>query len=358
MNPQEIVNLRLYNQLVSHQPYQKPEEVVRWMGAMQAQDYSASLFAIQVRVPPSSQVRETTVEQAIASRRIVRTWPMRGTLHWVDALDVRWMLSLLTPRVIRSCAGRYKQLALDEVVFSRSRKIIEQALQGGNQLSRPELFGLLEQEGISTSNQRGIHILSHLAQQAVICFGPKKGKQPTFVLLEEWIPQGNSLEKEEALAVLAWRYFSSHGPATVHDFSTWSGLMVSEARKGLELIAHDFEKLNLDGKTYFFSAPKKEPGIFKNSEEAWLLPAFDEMLCGYKDKSAVLPLADVKSTILRNGIIRPILVVKNQTVGTWKRIVKKDAVILETVLFQPVAKKYKKRIKERSKNLGMVYFFK
>src|SRR5690606_31147120 len=136
--------------------------------------------------------------------------------------------------------------------------IIEKALEGNRQLTRPELYQLLEQEGIRTHEQRGIHILGHLAMSGIICMGPKKENQHTYVLLDEWLPSCPIPEGDEALAILTSRYFTSHGPATVYDFATWAGLKVSDARKGLELITPAFEQVVVDGLSYWFSSSSKE----------------------------------------------------------------------------------------------------
>jgi hypothetical protein len=351
MNSTDLVYHRLYNQLVSYQCYHKPEEVVNWMGAMQAQDYYACLLAIGLRISTSIVVNQKVIEQAILDRKIVRTWPMRGTLHFVAAQDVHWMLNLLTPRVIRSSAGRYRQLDLDDAVLSKSRKIIEQALEGGKHLTRNELYTILETEGINTSNQRGIHIISHLAKTSIICLGPPREKQPTYVLLEEWITPGKTMEKDEALAKLAHRYYNSHGPATVYDFAAWVGLTVSEARLGIELNEFIFEKTKIEGKDFWFLERKEKLDFNEISDGVWLLPAFDEMLCGYKDKSALLSLENVKSIILRNGIIRPIFVLDNRAVGTWKWSQDKEEVEVDTIFSNPLTDKQKNIIKAKAKKL-------
>ncbi len=352
MKLQDIVHQRLSNQLISHSQFSDPAAVVQWLGAMQAQDYYASLWAIGMRVQKSVKVRDTVIEQAIAERRIVRTWPMRGTLHWVAPGDARWMLRLLTPRIINGSAGRYRQLELNEAVFSESRTIIEKALEGNKQLSRPELYQLLEQEGIRTHEQRGIHILGHLAMSGIICMGVKEGNQPTFVLLDEWLPAYPIPEGDEALAILTSRYFTSHGPATVYDFATWTGLKVSDARKGLELVSPAFEQIVVDGQSYWSSVSSKEANHAEENDKVWLLPAFDEMLCGYKDKSAILYSADVKATILKNGIIRPILVIGHCAVGAWKRTIKKDQVLVEFSFFQKLSERDKQAIEEKVGGFG------
>ena len=352
MELKDIVQQRLSNQLISHSQLSDPAGVVQWMGAMQAQDYYASLWAIGMRIQKSEKVSDAVIEQAIAERKVVRTWPMRGTLHWVAPADARWMLRLLTPRIIKGSAGRYRQLELDEATILKSRTIIERALEGNNQLTRPELYHLLEQERIPTHEQRGIHILGHLAMSGIICMGIKKGNQHTFVLLDEWLPAYQIPEGDEALSMLASRYFTSHGPATVYDFATWAGLKVTDARKGLELVNPAFEQVTVDGQSYWFSAFSKEANPTKGNAEVWLLPAFDEMLCGYRDRSAILHSADVKATILKNGIIRPIVVMGNQAVAAWKRTIKKDQVLIGFSFFKNLSKRDKKILEEKAGDFG------
>ncbi len=226
-----ITQLRLYNQRIACSQFTSPHEVVAWLGAMQAQDYTGAKWSIGLRLPGSS---DAAIEQAIAARAIVRTWPMRGTLHFVETSDVRWMLELLTPRIVAGSARRMQQLELDEAIIARSKELFARALQGGKQLTRGDMFQLLEGAGISSAGQRGYHLLARAAQDGMICFGVPSGKQQTFALLEEWAPQAKRLGREEALAELARRYFTSQGPATLQDFMWWSGLTAADARFGVQ----------------------------------------------------------------------------------------------------------------------------
>jgi hypothetical protein len=199
--------------------FHDPDEVVRWLCAVQAQDYLGALWAVGLRMRSAPEsATEAGVEQALADRRIVRTWPARGTLHFVAAADVRWMLGLLAARVILRSAGRYRQLGLDEATFARSKEVLTGALAGGKQLPREALYRVLDVAGISPAGQRGIHILSRLAQEGVLCFGARQGKQQMFTLLEEWIAPAAPKTRAEALVELTRRYFTSRGPATVQDF--------------------------------------------------------------------------------------------------------------------------------------------
>lgn len=352
MNLNDIAHQRLHNQLISHQPFNNTNDVVQWMVAMQAQDYLACQWAIGLRTSKSMAVNEKTIEQTIADRKIIRTWPMRGTLHFVSANDVRWMLRLLTPRVIQGSAGRYRQLELDDKVFSKSQNVLESALVGGKQLTRQELYTVLETAGISTSGQRGVHILGHLAQNAVICFGAKRDKQHTFTLLDEYIPNSKTMNLEESLAELSRRYLLSRGPATEYDFSAWAGMKITDARKGFEMVKTDFDHFVLEGKTYFYQDAKDRSFEKDDLEKMYLLPAFDEILCGYKDRSATIDSDKIKTTILKNGIISPIIVHRGKAVGTWKRRLEKDFVRIETKFYSSPSTQLKQGVEEISRNFA------
>lgn len=314
---------RLHNQLLARPEAKRPDEVARWFGAVQAQDYLGSLWAIGQRIPGAT---EADIERSIAEGRILRTWPMRGTIHFVPAGDAKWMLELLAPRVISRAAGRYRQLDLDESVFARGREIIHEALQGGRSMTRKDLMVLLDSEGIPTAGQRGYHILGHLAQKGFICFGPREGKQPTFVLLDEWVPEHRVPGRDEALGELAGRYFRSHGPATLHDFAWWSGLRVADARAALERAEPRLVREEIAGRDYWLSPSASE----SDSSTVHLLPPFDEYTVAYKDRGAVLDPARVRET---DYGLSSTIVSDGRIIGTWKRRFEKEAVVITPNLF-------------------------
>jgi hypothetical protein len=257
MTPREIALHRLANLCIAASAARDPAGVVTALGAMQAQDYASSLWAIGLRLAGATL---TEVEKAVAARTIVRTWPMRGTLHFVPAPDVRWMLDLLTPRVLAGSVNRQAALELDAAVFARCRQVFQRALTGGRQLTREEMLTTLERGGIPVDPRRGYHILWRLGQEQFLCFGPRAGKQPTFVLLDEWVPASRRLSREESLAELARRYFTSHGPATLRDFVWWSGLKVSDARTAIELSSSSLASETIDGTSYWLpqnSTPRR-----------------------------------------------------------------------------------------------------
>ena len=284
------------------------------MGAIQAQDYLGSLWAVGLRLPSAV---EPEIEEAVAARIIVRTWPMRGTLHFVPAADVRWMLRLLTPRVIARSAGRYRELGLDTAAFTRSRKVVTRALAGGRGLTRAEVYAELDRGGVSPEGQRGIHILGHLAQNGLICFGPRKGKQATFVLLEEWLPPSRDLSREEALTILAERYFASHGPATVHDFAWWTGLLIKEAQEAIAAAGSALVSESSEGRRWL-AAAGPPPSARARPRAAVLLPPWDEYVVAYKDRSAALdrPVGPVDRLY---AIGLSLIVIDGRVRGSWRR---------------------------------------
>jgi len=320
----DIALQRLMNQQVAQPTFAQPSEVVAGLGAVQAQDYLGALWAVGLRVPGAT---EQTIEQALADKTIVRTWPMRGTIHFVAAADVRWMLELLAPRVIQRTRSRRAGLGLDENVISASAKVLTSALEGGQQLTRPAIYALLAQANIATADSRGLHIIGQLAHDRLLCFGARAGKQPTFTLLDEWIPATKPLPHAEALATLTLRYFTGHGPATIQDFMWWSGLTTKEAKAGLAAIEGQLEHTRIGEQEYYF-APKL-PDTSAKAHDAFLLPPFDEFLVAYRDRSAALdPQYNNLIVPGGNGIFNPIIVIGGRVVGTWKRVFKNDSVVI------------------------------
>jgi hypothetical protein len=343
MTPQELLKIRLANQQILSSQFNTPDEIVRWLGAVQAQDYMGALWAVGCRL---KNAKEKDIETAIAEKTIVRTWPMRGTLHFVAPEDAKWMLQLLTPRVISRAASVHRNSALDKKVFEKSKKIIIKALQGGKQLLRSDMYQVLEDAKINTSNTRGLHILGVLAQEGLICFGPRVSKQPSFVLLDEWITNHKLLKGDEAIAELTERYFTSHGPATIQDFCWWSGLTQTEARRGLEIIKQKLVEEKINGQSFWMKtttpAKIKTPGIY-------LLPPFDEYLVAYKDRSAALESLHSRKVFSINGIFSPVVIINGKIAAIWKRTITKKEVIIELQAFQKFTPAQKESIRKAAK---------
>jgi hypothetical protein len=261
------------------------------------------------------------------------------------------MLRLLAPRIIASSGRRYRQLALDEGTFEGSFETLRGALRAGARLTRTETLHALEGAGISTKGQRGYHILRRAGLEGLICFGPALDGEETFVLLDEWAPDDEEkLEREESLAKLARCYFRSHGPATLRDFAWWSGLMVSDARAGLELAVSEMQLETIDGRTYW--AASKEPTRKDRSPTIYLLPGYDEYYLGYQDRGAVLDIQYDKSLVSSNGVFRPMIVLEGQVVGIWRWRFQKGAVIITPSPFEPLSEVENRSLRAAAEQYG------
>jgi hypothetical protein len=306
-----------------------PEAIVTHLGAVQAQDYQGALWSIALRVEGATR---GDVERAIADSTIIRTWPMRGTLHFVPAVDARWMLELMTPRIIKGAEGRHRQLELDEPTFRRSRSLLAKALTREPVLTRSALFATLEAGRIPTTGQRGIHILQRLCMERMLCYGPHSEKQPTFVLFDQWIPNSRTLDREDALRTIAERFFTSHGPATIRDFVWWTGLTVADAKRALSWAQPSLERMVVDGTEMWMSNALTQ----RNDDvpRAHLLPGFDEFMLGYRDRSAALASRHAERVVPGgNGVFLSTLVLDGQVCGTWRRTTRPKSVEIEALPF-------------------------
>jgi Winged helix DNA-binding domain len=331
MPPSFIANARLQNQQISHARFSTPAEVVAWMGAMQGQDYTGVKWSVGLRLPNST---NADIEAALAERKIVRTWAMRGTLHLLAAADARWIVDLLAPRLIISLDRRRKQLEIDDATIARAQAIIITVLQGGRQSTRKDLAAALEQNGVMVNGQRAYHILINLSLMGLLVQGQEHNKEPFFTLREEALPDARPLPKDEALAALAARYFASHGPATIHDFAWWSGQNVTDARAGLNAIKETLMTEVVGGQTYWLAAAPSGPP----AQTAYALPGFDEYLLGYKVRDSVLDPAHADKVCPgQNGVFFPTVVIDGQMVGTWKRAVNKNKISVEITPFSTIA---------------------
>jgi hypothetical protein len=321
--------------------------VVQSFGAVQAQDYASALWAIGCRIPNCT---ERQVEQAVVNREIVRTWPMRGTLHFVPAADIRWMIDLLTPRIVAGTANRLKQLELSLADFTKARKIAIKELQGEQLCTREALLAAFDDRGLSTAGGRGYHLLFRLAMEGTLCFGPRLGKQPSFALLDEWVPKPLKPERETALATLARRFFSGHGPATLQDFVWWSGLTVADAKAAIASVAMDLQCQKRDGVEHWFTPENDAKSV---AALAHLLPSFDEYLIGYRNRNAVLDPTHAQKVVPgSNGVFLPVMVNKGQVVGTWKRAISKSRVTLTLQPFAALTKTDNKAFASAASRLG------
>ena len=347
MNVLDIITNRLINQQLVGSRFKTAKELVGWMSAMQAQDYNQAKWAIGVRLP---HLTGEQIESAFNNGEILRTHLMRPTWHFVSSDDIYWMLELTSPQIKAALNSRHRELELTETAVRKSQEVLEKALSTNKSMTREELLTELRNEGIQTDLQRASHFMLRAEIDGLICSGVIKEKKQTYALLSERVPKKKTLSKEEALAKLAKRYFSSHGPATLPDFVWWSGLSVANARQGLEMNKTDLNSTTTGSETYWFYNLVVLPKTLTDS--VYLLPAFDEFLISYKNRSAVITKADHKKAISDNGIFRPVVLVNGQISGLWKRTLKKDSVLIESDYFRPHNKTEEHLLFSAAKSFG------
>ncbi|WP_223690389.1 winged helix DNA-binding domain-containing protein [Leifsonia poae] len=298
-----------------------PSAVVERMLAVQAQDFGAACWALGIRAPGTTQ---QDVLAELDAGRIVRSWPMRGTLHFVPPADLGWMLSLTTERMLAGLTLRHRQLELESPDFIRARDVATGAIAGGGSISRAELLSLWEENGIATTGQRGYHLIYYLAQIGVLVWGPAHKTQQSLVLAEEWIAHPRRLDHDEALAEFLVRYLTGHGPATLKDFVWWTKGTVVGTKTALAVAGDRLRSLTVDGVEYWLTSELADralaPTTAAERAAVVLLPGFDEYIIGYQIRGPVLDPAHADLVVPGgNGVFAPVVLARGRAVGTWKR---------------------------------------
>ncbi|SBT43854.1 winged helix DNA-binding domain-containing protein [Micromonospora auratinigra] len=331
----EALALRMTSLLLRPHPVARPSgvaDVVEWFGAMQAQDVASGEWSLGVRLPGRT---VTAVRAALERREALRTWPMRGTVHLVPARDAHWMLALTGVRTLARAATSRAQLGLTEADADRAVDVLGAALAGGGRFTRARCLAALSAAGLDVTGQRGYHLLWHTSLSGVTCIAPHVGNEQTFVLLDEWVPDPHRPDRDEALGLLALRYVRGHGPVTAHDLARWTGLTVTDARRGITLAGDALTPVEVDGAdavvdAALLDAPRTAV------DDLHTLPGFDEYLLGYRDRAPMLDPAHANAVVPgNNGVFRSTVVRGGRVVGTWTRTVGKSAVTVTVLPLTP-----------------------
>lgn len=321
-----LLSLRLSShRLTQPEAFSTPAEVINHYGCIQAQDTGQALWGIGSRVWGST---ETSVIDDIKTRKIIRTWPMRGTLHYMTPELVRPLLKLCAAKTLSGFPKRREFLGISHTQAEKALQIMQQNLQWGKSLTRSELTEVLKQNGVPMQTQWTYHLTCYAGTLGLICFWAPTDKEESFVLLDEWIPEKKVFSDEEAMKEIAHAYFRGHSPATVDDFAWWTGLGKTECKKAIESISSDLNTIEHEGKKYFCLKTIKE------IEPNWLhfISGFDEYFLGYKDRSIVADTAHYEKLFTKNGIFFPLIVQNGEIVGVWKRSFKKDTIVFNIEL--------------------------
>jgi hypothetical protein len=299
----KIAWARLHCQRLAGSRLARPEDAVSWLGAVQAQEYHFAKWGLALR---TRRATDASVERALAAGRILRTHVMRPTWHFVTPADIRWLLALSAPRVRAAVARSDRLLGITPKVITRANRAIAAALAGGAQLTRAELKAVLAGAGVPVEGtQRLAHVVVHAELDAVICSGPRRGKQFTYALLDDRVPSARLPAREDAMAELARRYFTSHGPAQLKDFAWWSGLTSADAGAALAMCRHHLVEEEIDGARHWL--PPSAGALRPPARAAYLLPPYDEYLIAYRDRSG------------GRDPFAALVVLDGRVVGTWRR---------------------------------------
>jgi hypothetical protein len=313
-------------------PFETLEDTVRWLGALQSQEYAVAKWSVGQR---TTGVSDAAMDRAVADGVVVRTHILRPTWHFVHREDLRWMLNLTAPRVHALNAPYYRKLRLDEDLVARGHAVFAEALRGGGRRTRKELAAVLDRQGISADGMQLGYLLMWAELDAVICSGGLKGKQQTYALFDERVPEAKPVDRDEALAELTRRYFTARGPATVRDYMWWSSLTAAHARGGIDMIKSQLEHQVVDGRTYWFA--DSSPTVNNGDGRIDLVQGYDECVVSYSESKDVLLGPLVSREMLRD---RPVfmhaVLLDGQLIGHWRQSPPGKRVVIESSLYRPL----------------------
>jgi hypothetical protein len=322
----DTLRKRLRYQGLAGPPFTSVAEVVGWLGAVQSQEYAVAKWSVGQRATGLS---DAGLDRALAAGTIIRTHVLRPTWHFVLAADVRWLLSLTAPRVHAAMASYYRRYGLDGAAFARSETVLARLLQGGNQLTRKQIAAELAAAGVATDNQVVGFLLGHAELEQVICSGGLSGRQRTYAWFDERVPPAPARDRDDALAELTRRYFTSHGPATRADYQWWSSLTAADATRGLELAAPDLAHTDVDGTRYWYAAaPPPRPA--EPAPRAQLVQAYDEYLVAYRANRGVGGLVPGGNRF-PNGVI-----LDGEYVASWRRTLTSEELAIDVQPVRPL----------------------
>ena len=350
MNTAELLNIRLYNQLLATHTQKTPQEVVSWMGAMQSQALDLAKWAIGQRLKDKT-VKD--IDNALNTAKIIRTHTLRPTWHFVSAADVHWMFDLSNPRLKPIYQSYCRMSNADEKLIYRCIPLVEKALSDDKHLTKQEINDLLLTHNIEADARHLTMILSYAEMEGLICNGKVRGSKQTFTLLEKWAPRKETLHKEEALARLAQRFFFSHGPATLNDFAWWSGLTLTECKHALEMIKENLVSETANDRTFWMRNDIQTPPTTQQS--AILLPPFDEFVVSYKDRSELIATTHYSKVMTKNGIFSPTTMLNGKIIGSWKKTVQKNKPKVELSFFEKTSKQIQALFEPEIKRIETFY---
>jgi len=350
MTPFELLKIRLHNQLLAIHSIKEPHEIVSWLGAMQSQAFELAKWAIGVRLKDST---ANKIDDALSKGQIIRTHILRPTWHFVAAEDIHWMRELSSPRLMPIFVAYGKSWGADEKMISKTSLKITEILEKQGHQTKQEIGEHLKIEGLTIDQHTLTHVMSRAELDGIVCNGIINGNKHTYALLEERIPKTKPFIKEEALERLAYKFFSSHAPATLEDFIWWSGMLTTDAKTALELVKEHFVSQKINGRTFWMKNNIQIPE--KENDSVLLLPPFDEFVVSYKNRSEIIEDKHYHKVMTKNGLFDPTIMLNGKIIGSWKKSKKKNEIQIELSFFEKTTKKTQDLFKKEMKRLKMFY---
>jgi hypothetical protein len=327
-----IARARMVNQRLWGKPFDTAEEVVGWLGAMQAQEFPFAKWSVAQR---ADGVDVAAMARVFDEGRILRSHFLRPTWHFALAQDIRWLLTATGPRVQARNAHSNRQHGIDEDLIAKSNAVLARALKGGNHLTRKELAAILDRAGIVASGSRLAYIIMRAELDAIVVSGAMRGKQHTYALLDERAPNAIRLDRDDALAELTRRFFVSRGPATLRDLARWASLTAAECRNGLEMVRSELEHEEIDGRNYWFgsSSPARKP---RPPLRVDLVQGYDEVIMSYSESKDVVARARPALLVKDRRIFINAILLDGRLIGHWRHDPPKESVAIETIIHRPL----------------------
>lgn len=333
----EVARLRLRNQRVTGEKLNTPEAVVAWLGCVQSQEVALAKWSLGMRLAGAP--RDADIDAALSRGEIIRTHILRPTWHYVTPADIRWIMRLTAPRVLAASAGRMRNLELDDKQIARASEVMARALEGGRRMTRLELQAELERAGLNPEGQRVAYIVMAAEKNLLLGSGPVRDGKQTYALLDEWVPptaaDAEPLDRDTALAMLTLRFFTSHGPATIGDFTWWSSLTTADAKRGIEANGSELEQIDVAGERFWWAGDRGGSADPPPSPTVHLMQAYDEFVVAYKSPRTPINVAGLASpAVLQRPPFYHAIFVDTQLVGFWRRLTAKRGFTIDRVMLR------------------------
>ncbi len=328
-----LITRRLHNLGIGRQQFSAAEQVVSHLVAMQSQDYLGAAWGIGLR---AARVGHEGVNRAFDAGSILRTHVLRPTWHFVLPEDIAWLLELTAPRVQAINGTMYRKLGLTEQILGRSDEVLAETLSGHRHMTREELKPVLAAAGLPVAAPMQLtYLMAHAELTRTIVSGPRKGKQLSYALFADRAKAARSLQRDEALAELARRYFASRGPANEHDLAKWAGLTLTDARKGLEAVRGELDSVETDSGRQWF-APGADPETAP-SPTVHLLSIYDEYIASYRGWEQIVASDVGRALVALGNALTHVVLLDGRIVGSWRRDFRTSAVVIEVKLLERLA---------------------